>query len=170
MLRYLVNLLIAVLPPTRAFGLKRALWQRIGVEVSPGVKINSGAKVWGSGPVSVGRDSWLGMNLAVIVPAEAEVMIGSNVDIGPDVLLECGSHDIGGPERRAGPERADSIQIGDGTWIGCRATLLGGAKIGAGSIVAAGALVLPGDYPDNVVLAGVPARATPLEDEDGQGQ
>lgn len=109
--------------------------------------------------MTIGRDTWLGMNLIIIVPSGSEVLIGSNVDVGPDVMIECGSHDIGGPKRRAGTNRSDSIEIGPGTWIGCRATLLGGARIGSGSIVAAGAMVLPGEYPDNVLLKGVPARA-----------
>jgi len=102
MLRYLVNMIVAVLPPTRAFGFKRFLWLRIGAVVGDGAQINAGARIWGGGPVTVGRDTWLGMNLCIIVPAGSEVTIGSNVDIGPDVMIECGSHDVGGPERRAG--------------------------------------------------------------------
>jgi len=158
--RYLVNLLVAVLPPTRAFGFKRFLWQRIGVSVGQGTRINSGAKLWGVGPVSIGSGCWLGMNLVLIVPDGAEVTIGSDVDIGPDVLIECGSHDIGGPERRAGTERANSIHIGTGCWIGCRVTLLGGARLAPGTMVGAGALVLPGEYPENALLTGVPARVS----------
>lgn len=163
MLLYLVNAIVALLPPTRAFGLKRFLWQTIGAVVGEGTKINAGAMIWGRGPVTIGRDAWLGMNLRIIVPAGSSVTIGSNVDIGPEVMLECGSHDMGGPDRRAGTERTESIEIGAGTWIGCRATLLGGARVGTGSVVAAGALVLPDTYPDNVLLKGVPARAEPLE-------
>jgi maltose O-acetyltransferase len=170
MLRYLVNMIVAVLPPTRAFGFKRFLWLRIGAVVGDGAQINAGARIWGGGPVTVGRDTWLGMNLCIIVPAGSEVTIGSNVDIGPDVMIECGSHDVGGPERRAGTGRAEGIEIGSGSWIGCRATLLGGARIGASSIVAAGALVLPGDYPENVLLKGVPARAEPINPEERDPQ
>lgn len=151
-------MLVAVFPPTRGFGVKRSLWRMTGDRVGARASINGGAKVWGLGRVSVGNDSWLGINLLIIVPKGAEVKIGANVDIGPDVLLECGSHTIGGPERRAGKEGAASIEIGAGTWIGCRATLLGGARVGSGSLIAAGAMVTAGDYPDNVLLAGVPAR------------
>ncbi len=159
MLHYLVNLIMAILPPTRAFGFKRILWRLIGANVGYGTRICAGAQIWGGGLVTIGHDTWLGMNLVIIVPPGSEVLIGSNVDVGPDVMIECGSHDIGGPNRRAGKDRSDSIEIGPGTWIGCRATLLGGARIGAGSIVAAGAIVLPGEYPDNVLLKGVPACA-----------
>lgn len=156
--RYLMNMLVSFIPPTRGFSVKRRLWEISGNTVGVGVSINGGAKVWGAGRVSVGDGSWLGMNLIVIVPEGAEVTIGANVDIGPDVLLECGSHEIGGSKRRAGTERATSIEIGSGTWIGCRATLLGGARIGSGSVIAAGAMVIAGDYPDSALLAGVPAR------------
>jgi carbonic anhydrase/acetyltransferase-like protein (isoleucine patch superfamily) len=37
--------------------------------------------------------------------------------------------------------------------------VLAGAQIGESCIVAAGAVVLRGKYPDNSLLAGVPARA-----------
>ena len=163
--RFLVNHFVALLPPTRAFSLKRLLWKLIGVSVGCGVKINSGAKIWGGGAVELGDESWLGMNLTLIVPDGAKVIIGSNVDIGPDVLIECGSHTIGGPQRRAGAGTADSIEIGSGTWLGCRVTLLGGTMLGLGTIVAAGAVVLPGKYPDNALLAGIPARISRILDE-----
>lgn len=163
--RYLVNMVVALLPPSRGFGLKRALWRFAGNTVGRGANINGGAKVLGIGRVSVGDNSWLGMYLSVIVPGGAEVSIGANVDIGPDVLLECGSHDIGGSERRAGTGGARSIEIGSGTWIGCRATLLGGTRVGSGSVIAAGALVIAGEYPDNVLLAGVPAKVVYRLDE-----
>ena len=167
LMRYFVNLFVTLLPPTRAFPLKRFLWKRMGVSVGHGTRINSGAKVWGAGKMSVGEKCWIGMNLSVFVPAGAHVAIGSNVDIAPDVMIECGSHDIGGPDRRAGKEVAADVAIGSGTWIGCRVTLLGGAKLGQGTIVAAGAVVLPGDYLENALLAGVPAKVVRILDMNG---
>lgn len=166
--RWFVNCVVAVLPPTRCFDLKRFLWKRIGISVGHGTKINSGARVWGVGSVSVGHACWLGVNLTVIVPHGAHVTISSSVDIGPDVLIECGSHEIGGPDRRAGKGQATDVAIGSGTWIGCRATLLGGAKLGSGTIVAAGAVVLRGDYPENALLAGVPARVARILGANGE--
>jgi acetyltransferase-like isoleucine patch superfamily enzyme len=165
--RYLVNLILAMLPPTRWFALKRFLWKALGVSVGNGTKINSGARIWDAGNVTVGDSCWLGMNFTVIVPAGASVTIGADVDIAPDVLIECGSHEIGGPDRRAGKGQAADVAIGSGTWIGCRATLLGGARLGPGTVVAAGAVVLPGDYPANALLAGVPARVSRILDANG---
>jgi len=168
MTRYLVNQFVALLPPTQLFELKRVLWKRVGLAVGQGTKINSGTRVWGAGRVSVGEACWLGMNLTLIVPAGARVIVGSNVDIAPDVLIECGSHDIGDFNRRAGKGLAADVVIGSGTWIGCRVTILGGAKLGPGTVVAAGSIVLPGDYPDNALLAGVPARVARLRVASGR--
>jgi len=86
------------------------------------------------------------------------VTIGADVDIAPACVIATGTHDIGGPERRAGAGRVAPIRIGRGTWVGMRVAILAGAEIGEGSIVAAGSVVLPGAYPRNVLLAGVPAR------------
>jgi acetyltransferase-like isoleucine patch superfamily enzyme len=72
-------------------------------------------------------------------------------------MITSGSHQVGPPDRRAGMGFGADIEIGDGTWIGARCTILAGARIGRGSIVAGGAVVRSGQYPDNVLLAGVPA-------------
>ncbi len=50
------------------------------------------------------------------------------------------------------------IIIGDDVWVGAGVVILKGAKIGSGCIVAAGAVVLRGNYPDNSLIAGNPAR------------
>ena len=49
------------------------------------------------------------------------------------------------------------IKIGNNVWIGAKSTILDGSVIGNGTVVAAGAVVR-GQFPDNVVLAGVPAK------------
>jgi maltose O-acetyltransferase len=50
------------------------------------------------------------------------------------------------------------VTIADGCWIGARALILGGVTIGPGSVIAAGSVVVS-DVPENVLAAGVPARA-----------
>lgn len=50
-----------------------------------------------------------------------------------------------------------SVHIGDDVWIGTGAIILPGVKIGSRSIVAAGAVVNR-DVPEDVLVAGVPAR------------
>lgn len=167
---HFVNLLVAILPSTRVFSLKRSLWRAGGLKVADGVSINSGARVFGSGAVVIGTDAWIGIGCTFIVPDDAHVHIGARCDIAPDVMFECGSHKIGGEERRAGEGVSAPISIGDGTWIGARAVVLGGADVGAGCIIAAGAVVTAGVYPAQSLLAGVPARVLrQLETRGGVG-
>lgn len=49
------------------------------------------------------------------------------------------------------------VVIGDDVWIGARSVILPGVKIGNKVVVAAGAVVTQ-DIPDNVLVAGVPAK------------
>lgn len=155
---HLVNLLVALLPATRLFSAKRLLWRACGAAVAKGVKVNAGARLFGTGRVEIGADTWIGIGCTFVVPHGASVRIGAQCDIAPDVLFECGSHRIGGPERRAGEGYSAPITVGAGTWIGARVVLLGGAELGPGSLVAAGAVVRAGVYPPQALLAGVPAR------------
>ena len=50
------------------------------------------------------------------------------------------------------------VVIGDDVWVGANSTILKGAKIGSGSIVATGSVVLKGEYPENSLIAGNPAK------------
>jgi len=155
---HLTNLLVALLPSTRLFSFKRWLWRTCGVNAANGVCVNVGARIYGTGRIDIGADSWVGMGCTFIVPQGASVRIGARCDIAPEVLFECGSHNIGGSARRAGEGYAAPIAIGAGSWIGARVVLLGGAEIGPGSLVAAGTVVRPGVYPAQSLIAGVPAR------------
>lgn len=49
------------------------------------------------------------------------------------------------------------IKIGKNCWIGAKATFLDGTVIGNGCVVAAGAVV-KGNFPDNSIIGGVPAK------------
>lgn len=155
---HLSNTLNSFLPSTRFFGLKRRFLRICGARIGAGVSLNMAVHVLGRGDLMIGEGSWIGVRNLFIIPAGAKIEIGSHCDVAPDVIFECGSHEIGGPTRRAGRGTAASISVGDGCWIGTRALLLGGAVVGQGCVIAAGAVVLPGTYPANSLLAGVPAR------------
>ena len=53
----------------------------------------------------------------------------------------------------------DSIRIKKNAWIGANVTVLPGVTIGKNVIVAADATVTK-DVPDNVIVAGTPAKIT----------
>lgn len=127
-------------------------------EIGSNVRINQGVKIYGNSKVSIGDDSWVGINCIISSAKPGSVKIGNNCDIAPNVLLINGTHEIGKHDRRAGTGKTLDISIGDGVWIGTASTINGGASIGSGSIVASGSIVMEGDFPKNVILGGVPAK------------
>lgn len=88
------------------------------------------------------------------------VSIGKNTIFGNYVSLHAENHniyDLGQPIRLQGVNRL-GINIGENCWIGAKVTILDGVKIGNGCVVAAGAVVTKGDYEENSILGGVPAK------------
>ncbi len=83
------------------------------------------------------------------------ITIGNNVFIGPKVNLITLNHDIN-PNNRS-TTYCKPITIEDNVWIGINSTILPGIKIGKNSIVGANSVVTK-DVPENVVVAGNPAR------------
>lgn len=152
------NLLLIWLPPTRFFGLKRTLLRMLGITIGDGTRICGGVQFFGAGRVIFGRECWIGLNARFYTSSGRSVTIGDGCDVAPDVCFMNGTHEMGGPERRAGANLSNDVTVGSGSWIGIRAVLLGGAKIGHGSMVAAGSLISGQETPPNSLLAGTPAK------------
>lgn len=56
------------------------------------------------------------------------------------------------------------IKIGNDCWIGAKVTILDGVNIGNKTIIAAGSVVTK-SFPDNVIIAGIPAKIMKHRDE-----
>lgn len=153
----LANFILAITPPTRWFSLKRFLLRLLGIEIGSGSNICGDVRFYGGGKISIGSDCWIGIGSRFYTSIDADVAIGDNCDIAPLVVFMCGTHEIGGAERRAGPGFAKPIDVKSGCWIGIGSTLLGGCSIGGGSIVAARSLMLGKVYPANSLFAGSPS-------------
>lgn len=93
----------------------------------------------------------------------AGAVINTNARIGKNVLVNTAAvieHDCGIGNHvhvATGARLASTVAVGDGTHIGLGAVVRQCVRIGRNVIVGAGAVVLE-DVPDDVVVAGVPAR------------
>lgn len=87
----------------------------------------------------------------------AEVHIGNNVFLGPNVNIYTATHPLDAESRNQGLEYAYPVIIGDNVWIGGNvdnqslAFPLEKRVIGSGSVVTK-------DIPDHVLAAGNPCR------------
>jgi acetyltransferase-like isoleucine patch superfamily enzyme len=86
----------------------------------------------------------------------AEVSIGDDVMIGPNVSLLSAGHPVAPSQRRAALV-GKPIAIERNVWIGAGATIIGGVTVGENSVVAAGSVVTK-DVPPNTLVGGNPAR------------
>ncbi len=138
---------------TICFKAKNQLLSLLGYQIAPSVKIVG--PIMCTGKLEIGENTWVGKNFCV--NGNGLVTIGSNCDIGPEVIFQTGGHEIGTSEHRAGKGLTFNQSIGNGVWIGGRSTILNNVKIGDGSVIAGCACVIR-DVPDNVLVGGVPAH------------
>ena len=124
------------------------------LEVGADFKIWSGHRrtlIGGPGRLRVGDRVFV--NCGTVLLAVRGIVVGDDVAFGHEVyVIDSNSH---GTEGR--PHVEAPVRIGDGTWLGARAMVLPGVSIGRRVVVAAGAVVT-GDVPDDVLVAGNPAR------------
>ncbi len=87
----------------------------------------------------------------------APIIIGDNCMIGPKTCIYAISHPLTPDERAEGIGLPKKVTIGDNVWIGGGVTILPGVSLGNNVVVGAGSVVTK-SFPDNVVIAGNPAR------------
>lgn len=104
--------------------------------------------------ISVGRNVFINQNCTFY--DLAEISIGDDVLIGPNVSIITEGHPVAPSERRSYVV-AKPIAIERGAWIAAGATIIGGVRVGENAVVAAGSVVTR-DVPANTLVGGNPAR------------
>ncbi|MBD5387188.1 sugar O-acetyltransferase [bacterium] len=105
--------------------------------------------------IYIGEDFFANFNLTIL--DEAEVRIGDNVFIGPNVSIYTACHPLDAETRNKIVEWAEPVTIGNSVWIGGSTTILPGVTIGDNVVIGAGSVVTK-DIPSNVVAVGNPAK------------
>lgn len=105
--------------------------------------------------IHVGENFYANFDLVIL--DVCRVTIGKNCMIGPRVSIYTAGHPLDAETRVSGLEFGIPVTIGNNVWIGGNAVINPGVTIGDNVVVASGAVVTK-DVPDNVVVAGVPAK------------
>jgi acetyltransferase-like isoleucine patch superfamily enzyme len=107
--------------------------------------------------VTIGKKCIIGRGSHII--GHWSIVLGDEIQTGPYVYITDENHSYENPEEPIGwqtPSEA-AVRIGSGSWLGANVVILPGTVLGRNTTVAAGAVVR-GEFPDHVVLGGVPAR------------
>lgn len=105
--------------------------------------------------IHIGEYFFANFNLTIL--DEAEVRFGHHCFIGPNVSIYTACHPLESEPRARGLEWAEPVTVGDNVWIGGSVTIVPGVTIGSNVVIGAGSTVTK-DVPDNVIVAGNPAR------------
>ncbi|MCL4159182.1 UNVERIFIED_CONTAM: hypothetical protein GTU68_063243, partial [Idotea baltica] len=105
--------------------------------------------------IIVGNDVFINFNCCIL--DVAEVRIGKNTMLGPNVQIYTATHPLDYKERNSGKEFAKPITIGNNVWIGGSAVICPGVSIGDHVVIGAGSVVTK-SFHDDVFIAGNPAK------------
>lgn len=121
----------------------------------PDIYIESSFKCDYGYNIHLGENFYANFDLTIL--DVCKVTIGRNCMIAPRVSIFTAGHPLDADIRVSGLEFGKPITIGDNVWIGGNAVINPGVCLGNNVVVASGAVVTR-DFPDNVVIAGVPAK------------
>jgi tetrahydrodipicolinate N-acetyltransferase len=134
--------------------------KNIHARIEPGAIIRDQVEIGNNAVIMMGASINIGAVIGEGTMIDMNVVIGGRGTIGKNCHIGAGSVIAGVIE----PPSASPVVIEDDVVVGANAVILEGVRVGKGSVVAAGAVVIE-DVPENVVVAGTPARIIKKIDE-----
>ena len=132
------------------------------------VRVSSQCSFVGIENITVGENCFFGKG-TLIMSTKAQVFIGNDVMIAPNVTIVTGDHrtdiidkpmmSVSDEEKL--PENDQDVIFEGDNWIGTGVVILKGVTIGKGAVIAAGSVVNK-DVQPYAIVAGVPARVVKM--------
>lgn len=109
-----------------------------------------------SGKVELGEKVWISFASSggCYVQGDNGIFIGENTIFAPGVKIISANHDKNDFGKQ---EKGNPITIGKNCWLAANCVVLPEVELGDNVVVGAGAVVTK-SFPDNVIIAGVPAK------------
>ena len=137
--------------------------KNINARIEPGAIIRDDVEIGDNAVIMMGAIINIGAIIGEGTMIDMGAILGGRATVGKNSHIGAGAVLAGVIE----PASAEPVRIGDNVLVGANAVVIEGVQVGNGSVVAAGAIVTQ-DVPENVVVAGVPARIIKEIDEKTQ--
>ncbi|WP_327019692.1 WcaF family extracellular polysaccharide biosynthesis acetyltransferase [Arthrobacter sp. Soil782] len=124
-----------------------------GANIGNGVLIREGVRVHWPWKLSIGDNSWIGVDVWLL--NLEQIAIGQDVCVSQSAFICTGSHDA---KSRSFEFDNAPIKVEDGAWIAARATVLRGVTVGKDAVVGATALVVRDVPAGSRALAPLPKQ------------
>ena len=134
--------------------------KEINARIEPGAIIREHVTIGNQAVIMMGAILNIGASVGEKTMIDFNAVLGGRATVGNNCHIGAGAVLAGVIE----PPSADPVVVEDNVLVGANAVILEGVRIGKNSVVAAGAVVVE-NVPENVVVAGIPARIIKNRDE-----
>ncbi|MDO4266082.1 MAG: 2,3,4,5-tetrahydropyridine-2,6-dicarboxylate N-acetyltransferase [Eubacteriales bacterium] len=132
----------------------------INARIEPGAIIRDRVEIGDNAVIMMGAVINIGAVIGDGTMIDMGAVLGGRATVGKHCHIGAGAVLAGVVE----PASATPVIIEDDVLVGANAVVIEGVHVGKGSVVAAGAVVIE-DVPDNVVVAGCPAKIIKHKDQ-----
>ena len=134
--------------------------KNINARIEPGAIIREQVQIGDRAVIMMGAIINIGAVVGEGSMIDMGAVLGGRATVGRNCHIGAGAVLAGVIE----PASAKPVTIGDGTLVGANAVVIEGVQVGRNCVVAAGAIVID-DVPDNMVVAGCPAKIIKERDD-----